>query len=548
MEEFMRSQASRKHIVILAATLVVSAASVFALDRSGSIAGVVKTASGSPAEGALVKAKNRETGMTVTVVGQTGGRYSITNLFPGKYSVEAWGGGFESPVKENISIGSMESGGNDLTLSNHQPFLKSRSISQQAALMPEGEGKLAIVGVCTDCHKYGLYEIISRRMDGAGWAAEIKKMETNPSGRPEGVGGDGRVLLIWDRERSAALDYLTKNYGPQSPPFDENTPGPDYWVKGAAAKAVVTEFPLPAGASAHDVAVDSKGIGWVSEGGEGVIGRLDPNTGEYKRIPLPGGKSGSIAVTIDPQDHVWVSDARNARLVRYDPESGNFTSYDIPKPPTGAATANVIRFHPNGTIWYTEIGANQIIKLDPATRKVTEFPVPAGVAAKQNVNPYGMALDNSGKVWVAERRADKLAAVDAKTGEIAEFALPTRSAVLRRMSADAQGNVWFGEFGNVGKLAMMDTKTNQVTEYPTPTKYSGAYSVDIDQKRNVIWFNEMMADQIVRFDPKTKAFIEYPMPQKLSSTRRIELDRSRGNRVWYTGFYHDTVGYLDAVQ
>lgn len=540
----MQFSLGHKLIALVALALAFSPA-LYPLQRSASITGVVKKASGAPAEGALVQAKNTETGMTVTVVSQTGGRYSITKLFPGKYSIQAWGGGFESGLKENLEIGNSENGGNNLALTQRQPFLKSRSISQQAELIPEGEGKLVIVGVCTDCHKYGLYEIISQRMDRDGWAAEIRKMETNPTGAPEGRSGDGRVLQIWDRERTAALDYLAKNLGPQAPPFDSNMPAPDSWVKGEAAKVVITEYPLPKGASAHDVAVDSKGIGWVSEGGFGVIGRLDPNTGVYTRIPLPGGRSGSIAVTVDPQDKVWVSDPRNSRLVRYDPENGSFTSYDIPKPPQGQTTANAIRFHPNGTIWYTEIGANQIIKLDPATKEVTQFPVPAGIAAKQNVNPYGMALDKTGKVWVAERRADKLAAVDAATGEIVEFAIPTRSAVLRRMAADAQGNIWFGEFGNVGKLAMMNPGTNRVVEYPTPTKYSGAYSVDIDLQRDIVWFNEMMADQIVRFDPKTKTFVEYPMPQKLSSTRRIELDHSRGNRIWYTGFYHDTVGYLD---
>jgi streptogramin lyase len=116
------------------------------------------------------------------------------------------------------------------------------------------------------------------------------------------------------------------------------------------------------------------------------------------------------------------------------------------------------------------------------------------------------------------------------------------------MSADTQGNVWFGEFGNVGKLAMADTRTNKITEYPTPTKHSGAYSVDVDAKTGMIWFNEMMADQIARFNPRTRTMAEFPMLGHLLSTRRIELDHSRTNRVWYTGFYVDTVAYLDVVE
>ncbi len=538
-----------RKLVVLGSILMFFAFAVFCFgaDKEGSIAGVIKDAAGTPAEGASVRAKNTQTGLMVTVISQTGGKYSIGNLPAGAYTVVAWGGGFESAPAPNVMVGPEKAAVN-LSLTSRQEFLRSRSITQQAELMPDGEGKNVIVGVCTDCHKYGLYEIVSRRMDRNGWAAEIHKMETNPDGRPEGPSGDGRVLLIWDREREAALDYLAKNFGTQSPAFDPNTPGPAKWVKGAAAKAVVTEFPLPPGSSAHDVAVDSKGIGWISEGGHGVIGRFDPNTFTYTRIPLPGPKSGAIAVTVDPQDRIWVSDARNNRLVRYDPKAEAFESYELPKPPKGNTNANVIRFHPNGTVWFTEIGANQIVKLDPVTKKVTEYPVPSGVAAHQNINPYGMAIDHNGRIWVAERRSDKVAAVDARTGEIAEYSIPTRSAVLRRMGADASGNLWFGEFGNVGKLAMVDANTNKVTEYPTPTKYSGAYSVDVDLKRNVVWFNEMMADQIARFDPRNKAFVEYPLPEHFSSIRRIELDRSRPNRIWFSGFYVDTVGYLDVVE
>ena len=119
---------------------------------------------------------------------------------------------------------------------------------------------------------------------------------------------------------------------------------------------------------------------------------------------------------------------------------------------------------------------------------------------------------------------------------------------MRRMAADVDGNLWFGEFGGVGKLAMIDYRTAEITEYSLPTKYSGGYSVDVDRTRNLIWVNEMMADQIARFDPRTKTFVEYHIPSHYSSVRRIEVDPSRPNRVWYTAFYVDKVGYLDVLE
>jgi virginiamycin B lyase len=185
--------------------------------------------------------------------------------------------------------------------------------------------------------------------------------------------------------------------------------------------------------------------------------------------------------------------------------------------------------------------------VDPKTKQAKAFDVPSG---KNGINatPYGMAIDANQYVWFAERRTDKVGKVDPKTGEIMEIDIPTKNAVLRRMQADSNGNLWFGQFGGLGKLAMIDYKTGKITEYATPTKHSGAYSVDVDLTRNFVWVNEMMADQIARFDPRTKTFVEYSIPTRNSSIRRIEVDPSRPSRVWFTGLHRDTVGFLDVVE
>src|ERR1019366_8850021 len=137
------------------------------------------------------------------------------------------------------------------------------------------------------------------------------------------------------------------------------------------------------------------------------------------------------------------------------------------------------------------------------------------------------------------------------TGKITEFDLPGRGAgltSLRRSGVDAAGNIWTGEYGDVGKLTMLDSRTGEVTAYPTPTKYSGGYSVDVDRARNVVWMNELIGDQIARFDPRTKTFVEFRIPSPNGSVRRISVDQSRPNRVWYSSPAKNTVGFLDVTQ
>jgi virginiamycin B lyase len=521
------------------AIALVSAPFVPSAEAAGSIGGVVKDRSGAPVVGALVKVKHSERGVAVTVISQDGGRYQAGNLLPGTYTVQSFGGGLQSTAS-SVDVSDGRSATLDLAMTALLDHRKNASMAEYATLMPEGEAKTIIVSLCTDCHDGGLQEILYSRKNRDGWAATVQLMRKNPY-------GSVRSLDIAEEQVPVVVDYLAKNYGPDAPALDLDRM-PKTLIRGASAKSMITEFDLPAGAGAHDVAVDSKGIGWVSEGDHGVIGRLDPQTFAYRRFPVPGNKPSATAIEIDPQDRVWFGDSSQNRLVMFDPRTEQFTDYFLPKPPGGRANVNTIRFHPDGTVWATGISSNQIFHLDPKTQKVDAYEVPAAARMKINATPYGMAIDADNFVWFAERRTDKVAKVNPKNGEIVEMDIPTKGAVLRRMQADKDGNLWFGQFGGVGKLAMIDYKTGKITEYPTPTKHSGAYSVDVDLARNFIWVNEMMADQIARFDPRTKTFVEYPIPTRNSSVRRIEVDPSRPSRVWFTGMHRDTVGFLDVVE
>lgn len=504
--------------------------------------GVVTDYTGKPAVGALVRVRNSEIGLAITVVSQEQGRYIVLNLPRGKYTAQGTGGGFQSDPETVVEIDGNRSFALDLTLNTPQDFKKATTNSQAAEFMPEGEGKTIIMGVCTHCH-HGPNIILARKTRDE-WNATIKKMQTLGSATMEN-------LALPGTQYDAVLNYLAKYFGPDTPALDTNGKVPATWVKGAAAKSIVYEFDLPRGGATHDVAVDSKGNGWILGGG--VLSRVDPTTFTQTRIALPDGGKGKFRGTIlavDPQDRIWVGDRHNDRLVQYDPKTGAFDFYPYPEGPAGSEkNVNTIRFHPDGTVWATEITHNLILRLDPASKKVTEYPVPSGVLLKTNVNPYGMAIDSKENfVWFAERHTDKVGKVNPANGEIAEIPLLTKYSNVRRMAADGEGNVWVAEYGNIGKLAMVDHRTGKVTDYPTPVKYSGAYSVDVDRKHNVIWVNEFMADKIARFDPRTKTFVEYTMPTHYLQTRRIEVDPARPNRVWFSGTGADVMGFLEIIE
>src|SRR5215471_5204779 len=92
----MFSHGSRILAATAAAVLFVSVHSIGAADFAGSVAGVVKSASGEALPGAYVKLIIPERRLTFMVVSKAQGRYSIGNLPPGDYTVQGIGNGFQS--------------------------------------------------------------------------------------------------------------------------------------------------------------------------------------------------------------------------------------------------------------------------------------------------------------------------------------------------------------------------------------------------------------------------------------------------------------------
>jgi len=540
---------------ILAAVLTVlaSVGLARAAGNSGVIRGVVRDSSGKPAAGASVKARNVGKGITFLVISQEQGRYRIGNLPPGRYTVQALGGGMQSDAKTKAprKLGDAQTMTADLRLTAWQD-IESMTDSQYAAMMPEGEEKMLLLTRCTGCH--GLENMVLERADADEWIDNVEVMRNRPFGMEPSA-------EITDQQRDELVKYLVKNWGPEVPSPNAARDLPKTWLQGAAAKYMAVEFEIPEKPYTPEVAVDSQGIAWVSEQFKGNLGRLDPDTMTYTRISLPPVRSGKFsrnAIAVDPQDRVWVMDGEpNDRLVQYDPKTGSFTTYPVPKSPDGDTRANTIRFHPNGNVWMTGMTANRIMSFNPDTKEFTPFPVPSG----ETSHPYGLAFDGKGDVWFTENFGARVSKLDLASGKITEYDVPTpdnlRSLAahkgvgevhsLRRMAADAEGNLWYGGKG-LGKLGMIDYRTAKISEFDPPTPHSGPYSIDVDKKNNRIWFSEFLADQIARFDPRTKTFVEYPLPTKHSDVQRIEVDQSRPNRVWFAGSGTDTVGYVEVIE
>jgi len=549
-------------MVTLVAVALVCPRLIHAQDRSGVLQGVIKDASGAPVSGAFVKMKNAERRLTFMVISQAQGRYSVNSLPSGKYVVQGIGGDYQSEPSAPVDVATGKPVTVDLSLTAPRaPQLPGawpgRLPGEQVGeggeggapllTLPEGEGKQIAEAKCVSCHD--AQRIARVRANRDRWQTIVQNMRAYAQ-------GSTLAKPLTDEEARVVLDYVMANFsgpgGSGRPAPDPNSRLPRTLVKGDATKYIAVEYELPNNkAEPHEVTVDLEGNAWVTQRVGGKLGRLDPKTFSYTEIAPPAGQSPTNrlnAINRAPDGKLWFIDGGpNRRWLSIDPKTKQFDVYELPKLKSGSASGNTMRVHPNGSVWLNSIAANQVIRLDPATREFTVFEVPAGIKRGRTASPYGMAISGDNKVWFIENAVNQMGRIDPATGKIDEYPIFVKNPVARKGGMDSEGNVWVGLHG-VGKLMKIDYKTTKMTVYDPPTEDAGVYSVQGDPKSPLVWFSEQHVDKMARFDPKTETFTEFPLANAESDPRRIEIDPNNPNRVWWSGNLSGRMGYVELLK
>ena len=551
----------RLAIIVIAGTLL-SALSAYSQNPDGSLQGVVKDSQGAPVTGAFVKIKNSERRLTIMVVSQPQGRFSISALPSGKYIAQAIGGEFQSELSAPVEVSGDKPTVIDLALTKARApqlagawpgRLPGEQVGEgggggapQAAL-PEGEGKSIIGAKCISCHD--AQRITRVQANRERWQTIVQNMRVYAQ-------GSTTAKPLTDDETKTVLDYVMANFsgagGTGRPAPDPNSRLPRTLMTSEATKYIAVEYELPNNkAEPHEITVDLDGNAWVTQRVGGKLGRLDGKNLTYSEIAPPAGPSPTNrlnAITRAPDGKLWFIDGGpNRRWLSLDPKNNEFTVYELPKLKSGSASGNTMRVHPNGTVWLNSIAANQVIRLDPATKEFTVYDVPAGIKRGRTASPYGMAISGDNKIWFIENAVSQMGRLDPETGKIDEFPIFVKNPVARKGGMDSEGNVWVGLHG-VGKLMKIDYKTVKMTVYDPPTEDAGPYSVQGDTKSPLVWFSEQHVDKIARFDPKSEKFTEFPLANAESDPRRIEIDPTNPNRIWWSGNLSGRMGYVELLK
>lgn len=284
------------------------------------------------------------------------------------------------------------------------------------------------------------------------------------------------------------------------------------------AQLQVREFPVPSGSHPHDVAPARDGGVWYTAQHSGELGWLNPKTGR-SRLTALGAGSAPHGVIVGPDGAPWITDGGLNAIVRVDPRTRKVQRFPLPAS-TGDANLNTATFDRRGVLWFT--GQSGIYgRLDPKAGKVRVFRAP------RDEGPYGITTTPSGDVYYASLAGSYVGRIDVRTGRATVLDPPTAGQGARRAWSDSRGRIWVSEW-NAGQVGMYDPRSRRWREWRVPGSNPMIYAVYVDE-RDKVWLSDFGANALVRFDPATQRFTRVRLPSAVAEVRQI---LGRPGEVW----------------
>jgi virginiamycin B lyase len=507
------------------------------LAHSATITGTVKGPDGAGFKGAFVQAQNTQSRITVNVLSDKEGHYSVVDLPAGEYNVRIHAVGYRTDPHNGVKLDASQKTSFDFALQSAPVRWSDLSFYQGDNLMPPGKGKTLIEQSCLECHAFQT-KMAAVSRDAEGWTKAVAFMRDVMH---------YRLTQVSDDDATVIASYLDSVFGQESKLPRDVRDMPEYKnlihapFADQAMKMVYVTYELPGpNRMPFSAAPDKDGYFWIPYFSlSDSIGRLNPKTGEVQefRVPYQGTATIHSAVPA-PDGTVWLAEQGSNRIGKWDPATKQITEYQDENPDGRRGSKHTIRIDAQGNVWST---GSPLTKYDRETGKFIHIAdVPSA---------YGIALAPDGTAWFAEFNSKgKIGKVDPDSGKVTKYTVPTPDAWPRRIQVANDGTIWFAEFGEspatltqTGKIAHFDPKTETFKEYTLPGHSASPYAFNIDAKGRM-WYSNMHEDVVGCLDPKTSQVVEYPLPFSENTMREFFLDKD--GRMWFASPSNNKVGYF----
>lgn len=206
--------------------------------------------------------------------------------------------------------------------------------------------------------------------------------------------------------------------------------------------------------------------------------------------------------------------------------------------PTKGARPYSVAVGADGSIWFTEEGANKIGHLDPKTGEFKEYPL----TDEKNVAPHGLVADQYGNIWFAASSGGFIGKLEPKAGKVTVFKMPDPKATdPESLAFDSKGTLWFTvqKANMVGKL---EPASGAITLKQVPSQNARPTGILV-LKRGIPMFAESGVGKIGSVIPDSFTLHEFPLPQG-TRARRIAVAQN-DNTLYFTDFVSGNLGTLD---
>ena len=193
---------------------------------------------------------------------------------------------------------------------------------------------------------------------------------------------------------------------------------------------------------------------------------------------------------------------------------------------------------PDRSLWFTEMKANKLGRLDVTSGHFREFPVRVA-----DSGPHGLTIDPAGNVWFTANQKGYVGKLSPSSGIFTEYPMPdSRAKDPHTPVLDSHGTLWFTlqESNFVGRL---DTTSGHVQLKELASRDSKPYGIVIGKDANP-YVCEFGANRIARVDATSMDIREYVLPEG-SRPRRIALAPS--GMLYYTDYARGKLGRLDTT-
>ena len=258
---------------------------------------------------------------------------------------------------------------------------------------------------------------------------------------------------------------------------------------------------------------------WHTAQRQGALGRLDPATGAVEQIPLGSG-SAPHGVIIGPDGAPWITDSGLNAIVRVDPATRQVRVFPLPAQRSDV-NLNTAAFDLRAKLWFT--GQNGVYgRLAPETGEMRVSRMrPGGRTLRHHRDPRRRHL-----LRLPRRRPHRPHRYANRQGRGHRAADPEDTAHAGS-GRTLRSGFWVSEW-IAGQVSVYDPETAKWRSRRLPGDRPQAYAVYVDEKDRV-WLSDFGANAVVLFEPEKEHFEVFPSDRPNANVRQI---LGRPGEVW----------------